>query len=155
MAIARYNLSIRYKGKVLIALPTTTINDGHNNWTLPNDLIADSDPKDAVAYIFNQITGLDLEAEAKNRLEYKQRVEDGKIYYRTEIVLDHDLPVTQWNTMASCRLTRYDKASNLRIPKYVKFKWVPEDELYYWLTRQYCRIEDVKISYFYPDNGRF
>lgn len=155
MAIARYNLSIRYNGKVLIALPTTTINDGHNNWTLPSDLIADSDPKDAVSYIFNQITGLDLEAEAKNRLEYKQRVEDGKIYYRTEIVLDHEIPVTQWNTMASCRLTRYDKNSNLRIPKYVKFKWVPEDELYYWLTRQYCRIEDVKISYFYPDNGRF
>lgn len=151
MAIARYNLKIRCKDRVLIALPTTTKTDGHNSWTLPNDLMTGNSQQEAVKLLFHMLTGgLDVDELALNKLEYKQMVEDEKVNYRTEIEVAHEFPAS----MAKCELMRYDKTSNTKIPKYVKFKWVPEDELYYWLTRQYCRMEDIRISYFYPDNGR-
>lgn len=151
MAIARYNLKISCNGKVLIALPTTTKTDGHNCWTLPNDLMTGNDPISAVKELFAGLTGgLDIDSVAKNKLEYKQILDDDKVNYRTEVVVDHEFPAS----MAVCELTRYDKGSNMKIPKYVKFKWVPESELYYWLTRFYCRMEDIRISYFYPDNIR-
>lgn len=151
MAIARYNLKIRANDKVLIALPTTTKSAGHNCWTLPNDLMTGNDPSEAVKELFTKLTGgLDVNELAQNTLQYVQRVDEDKVNYRTEIVLDDEIPVS----MSTSELVRYDKTSNMRIPKYVKFKWVPEDELYYWLTRQYCRLEDIRISYFYPDNIR-
>lgn len=150
MAIARYNLKIRCKDRVLIALPTTSKSAGHNCWTLPNDLMV-GEPVGAVKLLFSMLTGgLDVDVWANNKLEYKQIVEDEKVNYRTEIDVNKEFEAS----MAKCELMRYDKSSNMKIPKYVKFKWVPEDELYYWLTRQYCRMEDIRISYFYPDNGR-
>lgn len=150
-SLARYYLKIRCKDRILIALPTTTKSDGHNSWTIPNDLIKASN-HEAVNLLFNQLTGgLDIDSESRNELVYIQNEEDdGKVYYKTEVVVDREIPVS----MGTCSLTRYDKTSNLRIPKYVKFKWVPESELYYWLTRSHCRMEDIRISYFYPDNDR-
>jgi hypothetical protein len=152
MAIARYNLKISSNGNVLIALPTTSKTAGHNDWVLPSDLMTAENPADAVKKLFVQLTGREIDEVARNKhsLQYIQRVDDDKVNYRTEVVLDEQLPMS----FSTSSLTRYDKSSNLRIPKYVKFKWVPEGELYYWLTRQYCRLEDIRISYFYPDNVR-
>ena len=152
MSIARYNLKITANGKVLIALPTTSKTAGHNDWVLPSDLMTVDNPANDVRKLFSRLTGRDIEEVARNKhsLQYIQRVEDEKVNYRTEIYLDEELPMS----FSTCSLTRYDKANEMRIPKYVKFKWVPEDELYYWLTRQYCRLEDIRISYFYPENGR-
>lgn len=150
MTIARYNLKIRCKDKVLIALPTTTKTDGHNSWTFPNDLLSKGTPEECVQSVFKQLTGLEVEDVALNELEYIQRVDEEKVAYKTEIEVRNQIPVS----FGSCTLTRYDKTSNMRIPKYVKFKWVPEDELYYWLTRSYCRLDDIHTSYFYPENGK-
>lgn len=152
MAIARYNLKITANGNVLVALPTTSKTAGHNDWVLPSDLMTVDNPADDVKKLFFRLTGRDIDEVARNKhsLKYIQQVEDEKVNYRTEIVLDEELQMS----FSTSSLTRYDKNSNLRIPKYVKFKWVPEEELYYWLTRQYCRLEDIRVSYFYPDNGR-
>lgn len=150
MTIARYNLKIRCKDKVLIALPTTTKTDGHNSWTFPNDLMSKGTPQECVESVFKQLTGLDVESEAINKLEYIQRCEEDKVSYKTEIEVRNQIPVS----FGSCTLTRYDKTSNLRIPKYVKFKWVPEDELYYWLTRSNCRLDDIFVSYYFPESSR-
>jgi hypothetical protein len=110
-----------------------------------------NDPATAVKELFASLTGgLDINEVAKNKLEYVQRVDEDKVNYRTEVELAEPINVS----MATSELVRYDKTSNMKIPKYVKFKWVPSDELYYWLTRQYCRLEDIRISYFYPDNVR-
>ena len=152
IAIARYNLKITANGNVLIALPTTSKTSGHNDWVLPSDLMTVENPADDVKKLFNRLTGRDIEEVARNKhsLQYIQRVEDDKVNYRTEVILDEELPMSY----STSSLTRYDKTNNVRIQKYVKFKWVPEDELYYWLTRQYCRLEDIRVSYFYPDNVR-
>lgn len=151
MAIARYNLRINSNGLTLIALPTTTKSNGHNCWTLPNDLMTGNDPATAVKELFASLTGgLDINEVAKNKLEYVQRVDEDKVNYRTEVELAEPINVS----MATSELVRYDKTSNMKISKYVKFKWVPSDELYYWLSRQYCRLEDIRISYFYPANVR-
>lgn len=150
MTVARYNLKIRCKDKVLIALPTTTKTDGHNSWTFPNDLMSKGTPQECVESVFKQLTGLDVQSEAINKLEYIQRCDEDKVSYKTEIEVRTQIPVS----FGSCTLTRYDKTSNLRIPKYVKFKWVPEDELYYWLTRSNCRLDDIFVSYYFPESSR-
>ena len=156
MAIARYHLKIKKGDKVLVALPTTTKDAGHNSWTLPNDLdSSDETPSEVVRKIFAKLSGgVDLnDVLIQNTLEYSHRVDDdGKVDYRTEIILrpKNDIEFS----MVNSDLMRYDKTSELRIPKYVKYKWVPESELYYWLTRSCCRLEKIRVSYFYPDNVR-
>ena len=139
MSSAIYHLNITRNGKTLIALPYH--NSGYNNtWEFPEALRGERSVTEAYKNLFEDALGVKYIDYVQQNSQYRQIIIDGYIYYIVDIELKKDLPEKNINT----KLRIFDKTTNKLLMNFIKFKWIPTNDLIFWLANKYYKLNVIK-----------